>query len=1092
MHRTRFRNTCLCAALAAALALLASVLTPPVSASATPGSVRGVIDLTGRDIVSGSGAALRGEWAFHWKKLLVPADFEGGGPEPDAYVNVPGIWNGTTIAGKKIDGRGYATYSLKVRYRADADQVMGIKFLDAATSYRMYVNGELVSENGRVAANEADYRPGYLPGVVYIGKPRFDRDGAAEARVIVQVANYTHRKGGLWEDIVIGSFDRLQKERELNIVITVLICGAILMMFFYHLGLFTLRQKDPSTLYFGLFSLCITIRSVTSGERAIMHLIPSIPFPVLTEMEFLSAYANFLFLSLYLYSIYREDIPRAAIRVIVAIGVAIVLVILATPLSVYSNKFLFDIYIMAGGIYLVALVARTALRRREGSFIAFGGIIALYGTATNDILYSSGLINTVYLVPAGLLIFTVSQSYLLSRRFSNAFNLIEKLGEELTENNRELMKMDRLKDEFLANTSHELRTPLNGIIGITESLLDGTLGELTDAQKRNSHMISTSARRLSNLVNDILDFSRIKNGELQIRAECVDIHSVTDQVITLNRHQALANGIALENAVDPASPAVTGDENRVEQVLHNLVGNAIKFTAQGGVRVTADIVAGFLRVSVTDTGIGIDEGDRQRIFESFVQADGSISREYGGTGLGLAISKRLVELHGGTIGVDSEPGKGSTFWFTLPLAPADHVAPSRASTAGPGHLPETVLRQDEIIIGKSMEDIREIVEKGGPGFRILIVDDDPVNLQVLDNYLTPLRYDVTRAMNGIEALSLIDAGERFDLVLLDIMMPRLSGYQVCERIRELYGPDEVPVIMLTAKRLVNDLIAAFDAGANDYIVKPFNKKELLARVNTMIRLKEAFREHQELAIMGEELNIAERVQRSVLSIPDRCMEAAHYDIEVSYMPRNGKVGGDYYTLSVSRDGSLSILIADATGHGIQAALGTMQIDLLTKLSSNSDKPCDYLGFINRFAVENLRGQVVFTAFAAHIRDGRLSYASAGHPAQLLLKVREKKTVRLKKRGSIVGIVAREYESGEERVEKGDILLCFTDGLFEAFDPDGREFGDEALHSFIQKELDRGLPSPVTELNEMILNHVRGFTDGTPQHDDLTLITVLIK
>ncbi|MDM8516853.1 ATP-binding protein, partial [Desulfobacterales bacterium HSG16] len=426
-----------------------------------------------------------------------------------------------------------------------------------------------------------------------------------------------------------------------------------------------------------------------------------------------------------------------------------------------------------------------------------------------------------------------------------------------------LRQLDKVKDEFLANTSHELRTPLNGIVGIADSLMDGYLGQLTEEQRYNLSLIATSGRRLNNLINDILDFSKLKHHELLLRTKPLDMRSVTDVVLALSRTSAGNKEIELVNEIEPDIPATQADEDRVQQILYNLVGNAVKFTDTGIVSVSAQVQGEYLAVTVSDTGIGIPEEKLDRIFESFEQADGSTSREYGGTGLGLAVTKNLVKLHGGQIRVESVPKKGSHFTFTLPISKGKAESLQAAD----------ILERDTPVAGISIQTkeigYRETAEESavtdvspedlcrGSLCRILVVDDEPVNLQVLKNQLTSAHYSVTLASGGREALDTVENAEEFDLVLLDVMMPGMSGYEVCRHLRNSYKPDELPVVMLTAKNRVEDLMAGFDAGGNDYLTKPFMKNELIARVKSHINMKDLAAQVRDL-VNNLEQKVAER------------------------------------------------------------------------------------------------------------------------------------------------------------------------------------------------------------------------------------------
>ncbi|MEZ4776522.1 MAG: ATP-binding protein [Bacteroidia bacterium] len=398
--------------------------------------------------------------------------------------------------------------------------------------------------------------------------------------------------------------------------------------------------------------------------------------------------------------------------------------------------------------------------------------------------------------------------------------------------NERLIQIDHMKDQFLANTSHELRTPLNGIIGITESLFDASDDPHV---RKNLGMVVSSGKRLASLVDDLLDFSRIRNADLELRQRPTDLHTLVEVVLQVSQPMTQGKKITLYNEIPADLPAVYADEDRITQVLYNLVGNAIKFTEQGFVKVGAKLENEQMEISVTDSGIGIPEDKREAIFEAFVQADGSISRTYAGTGLGLSISRNLIERHNGRIWVESTIGEGSTFFFTLPVS--KEIPETFAVTRSLTPLVDSSLSiprhpAAELIPAKTSE----IVATNGL-IRILIVDDEPINHQVLKNHLPENLYQVFSAMNGNETMSILENEKKpFDLVLLDVMMPRMSGYEVCQRIREKYLPSQLPVIMVTAKNQINDLVQGLNTGANDYLAKPFSKDEFLARLGTHLNL----------------------------------------------------------------------------------------------------------------------------------------------------------------------------------------------------------------------------------------------------------------
>lgn len=457
--------------------------------------------------------------------------------------------------------------------------------------------------------------------------------------------------------------------------------------------------------------------------------------------------------------------------------------------------------------------------------------------------------------------------------------LSNKIIEEARAREETLKRVDKLKDEFLANTSHELRTPLNGIIGLSESLFDRTENP---RKKEDLSMIISSGRRLANLVNDILDFSKLKNFDIEIQRKPVDIHSLTEVVMRINMPMISNKKISLENHIPTDLPAALGDENRLQQIMNNLVGNAIKFTQSGHVRVSARVEADVITLIVEDSGIGIPANKRDVIFQEFQQADGSISREFAGTGLGLSISKRLVELHGGKMWFDSEIGIGSSFYFTLP------------ATADKPLLPAGLPQIARVTIGQPPDPSKTKGNEtaGAPQYHgnkrhILIVDDEPINHQVLKNHLSPEKYLITMALNGEDALNALDNDINYDLVLLDLMMPRMNGYEVCKKIRERFMPSELPVIMVTAKNQVQDLVQGLRIGANDYLAKPFSKQELLARINTQLDLANVFKITEKF-VPGAFIQSLGKERITDVSLGDQ----AHRDVTVLFSDIRG-----YTTLS---------------------------------------------------------------------------------------------------------------------------------------------------------------------------------------------------
>jgi len=396
--------------------------------------------------------------------------------------------------------------------------------------------------------------------------------------------------------------------------------------------------------------------------------------------------------------------------------------------------------------------------------------------------------------------------------------------------NEHLRRVDQLKDEFLANTSHELRTPLNGIIGIAESLREGSAGLQNQKTLNHLKLIVDGGKRLAQLVNDILDYKKLTHDTLVLQRRAVDIQSVLDVAASLLRPLAEQKSLKLINSLSKDLPLVYADEDRVQQIFHNLIGNAIKYTKAGEIEISARLSVNELEICVADTGIGIDSSKIEEIFKPFEQLSLPETLSQKGTGLGLSVTRRLIEQHDGEIWVKAKLAEGSKFYFTLPCWLENY------------HSEETDVHPDMITSSQVAEpstskianqgtQIEAIASKG----KILIADDDPINLQVLSDLLQLNNYQVVCARDGIEA-SKIGLTNKFDLAILDIMMPGMSGYEVTKNLRTKFNAIELPILLLSARNQPGDVTTGLESGANDYVTKPIERDVLLSRIKTMLLL----------------------------------------------------------------------------------------------------------------------------------------------------------------------------------------------------------------------------------------------------------------
>jgi len=959
-------------------------------------------------------------------------------------------------------------------YKGDFALLVPIHYRGA----QFYLNGVLVKET----------RP-FIKGISIpnLGKPDiiiFPHNLVTKENnvIAIRISSFDYNSG--FEGMIkIGTFPKISKVFVQNNLFYGLLIGINLFLSLYFILLFYYRNKERFYLYFA--GMAFSFALWTTGYIGIIFWIIDNRIAYLI-LAYCGSVSIVIFAILFIHSflsLRHNILSKLLIAALVFFLIYCTIEIILTGLVVTYRMYLFRIFLLTCLIYMLytTILCLYAIKiKRPHALKILAGIIVAYLFIFASVLTWLHIIDFTpsSIEPFMAMIFVFA--FVLASRYAQVFSELEKAHSKL-------LVLDKMKDDFLATTSHELKTPLHGIMGIVETIMDGSSGPVTEKQIQNLALIRDEASHLNKMVIDILDFSKLRAGKVDLFLEHILVDQVAATIVSLLTPEANKKGLSL--TLKSSGPcAIVADRNRLRQIIINLVGNAIKFSDKG--TITVDVQSSFegVTITVSDEGPGIDEADRERIWNPFVQAESSDSRHYGGTGLGLPITKYLVELHGGFIHVESQKGKGTSFIVTLPKEPRTPGIPKIKQIEVTS---DALVLPQEIVHSSTEQDEALAKIPFYTKARILVVDDDEVNRKVIEGFCTIAGYELIHAHDGPTALQVLETHD-IDLVLLDLMLPGMSGYEVCQKIRQSEKFSTIPVIMVTARDSASDMVRGFVSGANDYITKPFTRSELLIRIENQLAIKQMLElEHsighelnkevgldrglyqrsielkqittQILAwerVIKEDMEVARAFQKRLMACPTH-IPGVNYN--VLYQPL-AELSGDVYDIIKLTPGVIRVFIADATGHGITASLNTVKI--LSEYSSVKEtmgSPQDLLTFLNQRFMQLFKDYgIIFTCLIAdiHLKDEKISIVSAGHPPACVIS---NGTVNfIKPNGPIIGLASNyQYQPTIVPFKNNDIFLMYTDGLPESIYAQSKyskipfENEYDKLKEIIEKNYDSG-------------------------------------
>lgn len=799
-----------------------------------PSAVRGTIDLKSWDFERRGAIRLNGEWELYPDRLLPPE--APGAPAPTA-IAVPGDWN---EAPGLSSGRGAATYRLRLLLPPGTHGTYGIRTTNIRMSSAVYINGEPVGASGRPGLTRADTVPGNTPFAGYFTL------SSSTVDIVVHTANFSYSSGGIVLPIWFGTQADIAAQRESGLFEYWMTAGGFLIPALFFLLFYRLRRREAPLLHIGAFCLFSLVYVLTHGEKNVLALLPHISYETVLRIQLISSNFVYYFLARYVVLLYPQFGIRLLDRLMIGVVTLLTVVGFGMPTYLFSQgELVLLLFALAVTAYVVHILIRAILARSANALVLAVSLQSILCMLSVYLLYGFGRLESQTLLPYEIVCFVVSQAYLLVSRFADLLRHSERMSERL-------LRLDEMKDDFMLNTSYQIREPLRTIRNLALSAgSPAAQAEREEAAATDIRLssIEAMARRLSYLVDDMIDYSLLKSGEADYRR---DIVRLVPLLRSVRETLPAGAGIVYEpERADDGELAILGDAKRLGQIAHNLLHRAARGADGQGVRVRAAREGERAVLTIAAAGIGAiwDESGAELLPGLPSAPEGSEAAE----ALRLSVTKRLIELGDGRCGwrrLADGLQEISVSWPLAAVASAGiGVGLAAAADAGSAARPDGRTAAAAQMAAAAAETAAGTAESGGAGRgasaraegAVLIAGGDALGASVTAHLLGTAGVVVATAESGAEALAILQRGQGCDLVIADLFMSDMSGLSLTRSIRERYALSELPVLLLSEGRRPDEALAAFQAGANDILVKPYDTAELRARVGTLLALRRSVR-----------------------------------------------------------------------------------------------------------------------------------------------------------------------------------------------------------------------------------------------------------